>query len=558
NMQIFISHYLGVRLFPYQDFWIYLLSHSSKFAGLASRASAKSWLIGLYSIAKCVLYPRSAISLSSSTKAQAGLIISQKIQGLYDEFPNIRREIKHIVSNQNVYSVTFHNGSKIFVVIAKDSGRGNRATDIVLEERRLIPTEVIDTIIRPFLVARQPPYLKLPEYSNIPPEEPSEIIITSVHYKSGDWYREADKLLRLIAKGSSDVKAIFLDFLISIRHGIKTRKQMVLEKNTADPVGFGMEFQNLPFGGSTRSFYKTEFFNRDLKTPFIPRTKGLNWVGKNKYGIKRQPGEIRLMSCDIASRAGSKNDISTTFLWRLRPTKKGYFAEIPYIEAFSGMNSTIQANRIKELFAEWSDFTEGDALILDVLNLGIGILDNLGKVTKAESSDVEYPAITVIEHESIEDKVYEELYNRTFANDALPFVYPFSASAKLNGLMASSLRDRLKKKLFSFLVNEREMEEQYIKKGIDDILSHEPWIKAHLLAPSIQTNLLVNESVSLELSMTGGGQHIKLTEMSGMLKDRFTSLAMGNYYVGLLDQELLKEGDDGDSLDAYMGAFGLV
>ena len=558
NPQIFVQHYMGLKLYPYQELFLFIIGRSSTFLALASRASAKSFLIAVYAVAKCILYPGSAISLSSSTKAQAGLIVSSYVQKLYDELPNVRREIKNITTNQNVYLAEFLNGSKIFVVIAKQSGRGNRATECVLEERALISNEVVDKIIRPFLVARKPPYMGLSQYEHLPPEEPKEIIISSVTYKSSEFYQDSHNLIKMLVEGNSDIGVIFLDYLISIKHGIKTRKQMIVEKDKADSISFSMEFQNIPFGGSLKSFYKSEFFNRTLKTPFLPRKKGLNWTGKNPYAIKRQPNEIRLMSCDIASRAGIKNDISSTTLWRLRATKKGYYAEIPYIETFSGINSLVQANRIKELFAEWTNFTEGDALILDVRNLGIGVLDALGNVTKGDSSDVEYPAITVLEHSTIEDKTYKELLDRTFVRDALPFVYPFSGSAQLNSTMATVLRDRLKKGLFSFLCNEVDVEESFIKNGNKNILSMEPWMKVHMLAPAIHTNLLVNEAISLEQSRVGDGKYIKLTEPNGYLKDRYLSLAMGNYYVSLLDQELLRDENEADDLDVWLGAMAVA
>jgi len=124
NPSYFIEHYMGVKLYPYQRFWINLMTRSTHFLGIASRASAKSWLIAVYSIARCILYPQTIIALSSSTKAQAGLIISEKCRQLIDEHENIQRECSNIVSNQNTWEMTFHNGSKINVVISGEGGRG--------------------------------------------------------------------------------------------------------------------------------------------------------------------------------------------------------------------------------------------------------------------------------------------------------------------------------------------------------------------------------------------------------------------------------------------------
>lgn len=126
NPSYFVEHYMGVNLFPYQRYWINLIARSTEFLGIASRASAKSWLIAVYSIARCILYPGTIVALASSTKAQAGLIISEKCAALRDEHPNIDRETLNIVSNQNKWEMTFHNGSKIDVVISGEGGRGRK------------------------------------------------------------------------------------------------------------------------------------------------------------------------------------------------------------------------------------------------------------------------------------------------------------------------------------------------------------------------------------------------------------------------------------------------
>ncbi len=128
NPSFFVEHYMGVSLYPYQRFWINLMARSTEFVGIASRASAKSWLIAVYSIVRCILYPGTIVALASSTKAQAGLIIAEKCKSLMEEHPNIQRETSNIVTNQNKWEMTFYNGSKINVVVSGEGGRGQLAS----------------------------------------------------------------------------------------------------------------------------------------------------------------------------------------------------------------------------------------------------------------------------------------------------------------------------------------------------------------------------------------------------------------------------------------------
>jgi len=93
NIHRFIQHYLMISLFPYQRLWVYLISRSTQFLGYASRASAKSWLIAVWGAAHCILYPGSIITINSSTKKQASLIITEKLVPLIEDHPNLQREI---------------------------------------------------------------------------------------------------------------------------------------------------------------------------------------------------------------------------------------------------------------------------------------------------------------------------------------------------------------------------------------------------------------------------------------------------------------------------------
>lgn len=377
NPSFFIEHYMEVKLFPYQRFWVNLISRSTQFVGIASRASAKSWLISVYCIARCILYPGTTIALSSSTKAQAGLIISEKCVSLRDEHPNIERETSGIVTNQNKWEMTFHNGSKINVVISGEGGRGHRSNVTVLEERRLIPNIVIDSIIRPFLVSRQPPYMKKPEYSEIEElrEEPIEIIITSAYYKSHEWWPETKKFLKMMANGDSDIKAVFFDYLISLRHGIKTKKQMVKEKEKFDPISFLMEYGNIPYGSSSKAFYKMGLFNRSIKRSWRPiQDETYLTTKKNNYDIPKIAEELRIISVDVAMRAGATNDNTIITCARLLPTRKGWHAEIVYIESHNGRNTALQALRVKQIYTEF----QSDILVLDIANAGIKLVLPIG------------------------------------------------------------------------------------------------------------------------------------------------------------------------------------
>ena len=124
NVHRFVEHYLQIKLYPYQIIWIYLMGVFDAMVAIASRAVGKSWLIAVFAVARAILYPNSKIVIVSSTKEQAGNIVSEKVKELNDNYPNVQREIRSITTNLNKYEVEFHNGSRMVVVASRDSSRG--------------------------------------------------------------------------------------------------------------------------------------------------------------------------------------------------------------------------------------------------------------------------------------------------------------------------------------------------------------------------------------------------------------------------------------------------
>jgi hypothetical protein len=542
NTHRFIQHYFGVKLYPFQILWVWAMGVKDSFFTVASRSVGKSWLIGLYAVARCVLYPNSSVVIVSSTMGQAAIIIGEKIQGLYNDYPNIAREISSIVSGLNKHEVVFYNGSTIRVVASRETARGRRSTFTIVEESRLVDKAILDDVIRPFSYIRPTPYNKDPKFAYIAPEESKEMHITSAHYTSGWWYRETLIAIKNMVAGKN-VGFFATDYLTAIHHRIKTPTQIEKDKELMNELSFQLEYLNIPIGESGDAYFKLKMLqkNRVLKKAFYPVKK--EDYGSNKKIASTMPkgnDEIRVLSIDMATRSGKENDLTIMSCIKLVPTNKGYERELVYMESFSGKNTILQALRVKQL---WFDF-ETDYLVLDLLNAGISLYDMLGAITKDDERGVEYPAMTVMPHKSLEDKLYNELYERTTGLNALQIIYPIIGSAPLNSKIAVDMRDKLQKKMFSFLVDEN-MADEFLAKSIKGYMDAEDSVtKANALAPYVQTSLLISECINLSMVLSAG--NIKLVEPDGGRKDRYSSLSYGNWFVSLLDVDLLKE-TEGDS-----------
>jgi hypothetical protein len=183
NIHRFATHYLGIKLHPYQIFLLYKMSQSTVSCVVAARAAAKSWLVAVYACCVAILWPGSQIVIAAKTKGQSKLIISQKIsKELMGHSENLRREIENVNDNLNNVEVDFRNGSKIEVRVAGENTRGVRSNVLICDEFRQINKKDIDSVLVPTGFVRQPPYRMTPQYEHLM-EEAQQIYISSAYNK---------------------------------------------------------------------------------------------------------------------------------------------------------------------------------------------------------------------------------------------------------------------------------------------------------------------------------------------------------------------------------------
>ena len=187
NPHRFIEDYLGVKLFFFQKILIYMINKHPYFMYIAARGQGKSYLIAIYVVARCILYPGSKIVLASGVKNQARLIISEKIVDLYNKSAALRGEIgdyRNISTGVNAAEVVFKNGSKISATASSDNSRGLRGNILIVDEFRLVDKDIVDKVLKPMLnVSRIPEFklknmLKYKDYN----EDNVEIYISSAWY----------------------------------------------------------------------------------------------------------------------------------------------------------------------------------------------------------------------------------------------------------------------------------------------------------------------------------------------------------------------------------------
>lgn len=552
NLQLLARDYLCIKLHWYQSIILYFMGISQLIAIIASRAAAKSFIIALFSCCRAIAYPYSKIVLGSATRGQSKLIISEKIVNeLMEMSPALRKEIRNIKDSQNESVVYFKNGSTIKVFTANKFARGLRSHVAVREECMQIEQDVDNSVISPFQTIRQAPYMLEPCYSSmeILKEDPQDVYISSSWF-DGHWVWDkiVDPNFKAMLNGKN-VCVLAFDESITLKHNIRTQKQMQLEKKKQDPVTFAIEFLNLRPKQNASAFFTYDILlkNQNLKRVFYPRNEeDVRAKIRNKYAIPKLDGEIRVVSCDFAFVAGDQNDNSAYCCVRAIPeattystgddeklqVKQGYRREYSYIEAPKGGDTTLQTLRIRELFEDF----DADYFVLDARNGGAQIVINLGKVMFNDQRQVEYSPLKAMNNDTYSNIVADP--------NAKECIYTINASQQLNSDMAYSFRRNLQEGRINFLVTPSVAKDEILNTNKDYINELDVDKQFEYEKPFYETQALISETAELLYEKNPQTGTIKVHEKGTNTKDRYVAAAMASYFIDQLELDMMGNSSD--------------
>lgn len=556
NLHRFAMDYLGIRLYPYQIVLLYYLGIGRTVVVAACRASAKSFIIALYACCHAILYPGSKIVIGSEFVKQSRLIITEKIQNeLMNMSPALRREIAKIVTNGTEQRVNFHNGSSIVVV----NSRGPRSNVAIREECFYMDQSFANEVLAPMQVNWMPDYCKLPEYVNVDELKikPVDIYISSVALDNGHWmWKVIDDTLRDMLKGKNRYVFAF-DESITLLHGIKSKEQLIDARRISDPISFSLEYKNRRIKENTSAFFSYSMLtkNQNVKKVFYPR-QSVNVLSKkhatprsNPFFIPRQEGEIRIVSCDFAFVDRNGNDNSAFSCIRALPeskrygdsdrsveVKRGYRRILSYMETTPGGDTDKQAIRVRQLYEDF----DADYLVLDLRNGGPAIYYKLAKVMYDESRDCEYSPMTCMNDDVLASAIR--------ADGAQPVIYAITASQKLNSAIANGFRESLSSGSFSLPVSLKVAQDE-ILPNYSGYLNGTPDEQVAFEKPFIETQLMIAETAALVYEKKDQTGITVIHEQGKNTKDRYTSVSYGDYFISLLERDLLSDEENDIGFD---------
>ena len=546
----FARDYLHQNLRLFQRILLILMNQSTVFVFIAARGLGKSFMSAVFLCVRCILYPGTKVCIASGTRGQSINILEKITRELIPDSPELALEISDIKMNGTNAYIEFKNTSFIKVVTAAESGRGNRANVLMLDEFRLIDKNTIDTILRKFLIVT-----RSPEYSELTPveraralqrEQNMTIYASSAFFQDSWSYEKCLDTFRAMLSPNHKQAIVSLPYELAIAEGLLRREAVEEEmmETSFNEIKFSMEMEAMFYGSTKGSFFefKDVSKNRHIKLPMVPSSISNMFAGGAKLKIQpKKPGEKRILSADIALMSSKKrdNDASAIFINQLVPTRSGkYISNFIYTDAAEGLRTEDQALMIRRYYEEFMC----DYLVLDVRSVGLSIYDALSKDIIDPDTGESYQALSCCNN--------DELAERCVSRTAPKVIWAINATNAFNSECAIMLREGFKSGKIRLLLDEYSGEKELRElPGYKNLSDDE---KTTLALPYIHTTLMIKEIVELQHEESGG--LVKVFEKSGNRKDRYSS-ASYNYYVAcMLENKLRRRSNDnsgGDEVFAF-------
>ena len=524
NPQRFVAECLGVTLKLFQKILIYAMMHYNYFMFIAARGIGKTWLTALFGVVRCILYPGSKIVVVSGTLKQANNVLLKIQDDLMRQSEFLRNEIEKCNIGQNDAIIMFKNGSWITTCTSTDTARGLRANIIIVDEFRMVVLDILNKVIRKFLTSpRQPKYLNRPEYAHMQ-ERNKEIYMSSAYFRSSWAYK---KLQAYVANFFDDTKKYFvcgLPYQLSIKENLLSRDQIRDEMSEADfnELAFYMEMETLWFGDDGQNFFKYDDINRrrTIKNAYMP----LKFYTNSNPVPKLADTEERILTVDVALMASSRrvrNDASSiTINSAIQIDNTTFKSNFVYFQNFEGLTT----DALGIIVMRYYNHYKCTQLVLDTNGVGLGVYDFICKDQYDPETGETYKAMTACNN--------QEMAERCKVKDALKVVWCIKADATFNSNVCISLRTGLQNGKVSLLISEQDAEEvlrknnkAYSKMSVSD--------QTELKMPYVQTTMAEFELIKLDSEVRDG--RIKVKEVAGMRKDRYSSMAYSYWCANQLE-----------------------
>nr|DAZ37489.1 MAG TPA: large terminase [Caudoviricetes sp.] len=550
NPGIYAEWRLKMKLLPYQHYMLWQMFNSQVTFDMCSRNSAKTYVLGLGAVIRCLLFPNTEVVITASTIDQANKMIERKIRDeiIMKHSEVLRRFLElgmiQVKRDNDVAVVLFpFNGSSIRVLPMVDSARGERCTWLILEEAMQLKKHIISAVFNPMRRPRQIDFMRTNEEFKKQKrwvEQAKTTYITSNRFKS-DWaYKDfTNCVVGYYMSHRVSYKVFAFDIFNVIEEGLKTEEYLLEALKNDSELVIRQELYNEAIGEAEDAFFSYKSFknNQIIEHAFNPPSEIDLYVDKDMGNAPKKDNELRLVITDYAfanTTSRETNDNTIIMLMSLHWKGNRFERHVDYIEGHEASDSLGSADRARELFWDY----DADYFIPDLRSGGETLYNKTTMQWEPNKSvgNRRINGLTISTEKDLQvlpDNKLQDLIERTVDKNAMACMIPIIGTGDLNSAMWMELRRQLDSNNIKFLINTQDKQTQIENDGSYFDMSSEEF--AETIAPYGQVDLMIQEAVNLSAEFKDGRVRLKEPRMG--TKDRAICLSYGNYIASKLENK---------------------
>ena len=501
------------KFYFYQRIFLRIVMRHRYVFATFPRAYSKSFLSMMALMLRAIFYPNSELFITTGGKQQAASITIAKITEICRLIPALQNEINwdRGVSTKSKDSVeyVFKNGSKINILAARESSRGQRRTGGLMEECILIEGKTLNEIIIPTTNVDR----LLPDGTRHPQEvvNKSQIYITTAGWKNSFAY---DKLIQLLIQSVLNPDQVMImggTFETPIVEGLLNKDfvQNLQLNGTYNQDSFDREYRSIWSGDAENAFFSSEGFDK-YRVLLQPEYEYSGHTSKNGYYI-------------IGVDVGRYKCTTEATIIKVTPQVQGSaLKSIVNIFTYDAQDFEAQAINIKRLYYKYKART----VAIDANGVGAGFIDFMIKAQIDPETNEQFIPFGVCGGTSAQAiDPYRKIKGDNVENEAM---YLIKANASINTECYSYAKTQISSGKVKFLIDQQQAKIKLMDTKVGQNMSADK--RNESLMPFVQTSIL--KAQMLNLVEENEGVNIILKQNSKSIKkDKFSSFIYGLYYI---------------------------
>ena len=468
---------------------------------------------------RCILYPGSELFVTTGGKEQAASITIAKVEEICKLIPALNNEINWTrgVSKKSKDDVNyvFKNGSKINILAARQSSRGQRRTGGVMEECVLIDQTALNEIIIPTTNVNR----LLPDGTRHSQQvvNKSQVYITTAGYKNTFAYQKLIQLLIQSLIEPDEVMIIGGTYQIPVAEGL-------LDEDFVDQLKLAGTFNQDSFDRQYRSVWTGDVQNAFFSADKFDKHRILRQP-ENQYSGRSSKNAFYVLGVDVG-RIGCTTEV---MIFKVTPQPQGSAIKtLVNLYTYEAEHFEQQAIHIKRLYYRY----KARKIALDTNGLGIGLLDFMVKAQ--ETDDGQYLPPFGIDND---DQGVYKAYFRGVTDVEKDAIFQIKANAPINTQAYSYAQTQMSSGKIKFLIDEMQAKAKLMQTRTGQNMSLDQ--RNEYLRPFVLTTVLREQMLNLVEDNEGVNIILKQDSRS-IKKDKFSAFVYGLYYIKQQEDRMRK------------------